>query len=119
MSLRSRSDRGARGGTLLEMAVALLILALIVVAMSRLIMAHSRLLDSMDVWCRGSPTLHVVPPQRPFEAECGVAASLSDAPPGAPVPPPEVTIVNDVEILSVTRTLVPPTASATVRLTPR
>jgi hypothetical protein len=100
------------------MSVALLVLTLTVVGLSRLVAAHARLLDSMDGWCRGEPTLRVVPPTAPFESECGVAAKLAAEAPDDGAPPPAPAAF-DVDVLTISRTLVPAAAAATVRVTAR
>ncbi|MCE9635998.1 MAG: hypothetical protein K8T90_09850 [Planctomycetes bacterium] len=116
--LRQAARRKERGASLLEMSVALLVLALTVVGLSRLLAAHSRLLDATDAWCRGAPTFHVVRPPDPLARLCGEAATLATEAPD-PEPTPAGGEANDVEIVSVTRELSPPTAVATVRVTPR
>lgn len=110
--------RGESGSTLLEMCVALIVLSLTVLGLSRLVLTHSRLIDSMDAWCRGEPRYYVTPSADPIERQCGVAAGMNAEPPEHPAPAAP-TAVNDVAIVSVTRELSPARAEAVVQVTPR
>lgn len=115
MSCPRRADRGS---TLLEMCVALVVLSLTVIGLSRLVLTHSRLIDSMDGWCRGEPRYYLTPSAEPLERLCGVEAAMTPEPPEPSTPAAQGT-ANDVAVVSVTRELSPARVQAIVQVTPR
>ncbi len=109
------SRRSARGFTLLEVEVAMLVLMLTVLMVTRLLASHERLVAGLARDARIGATLHVVPPAAPYEDVAGVPASLS----ATAVPPPKVARPKGrrtLTVLAVVRTLSPPAAAATVEV---
>lgn len=105
------------GFTLLEVQVAMLLLMLAVLMVTRLLASHERLVGGLARDARVGATLHVVPPEAPYEAVAGVPASLSATapPPRAPRAPGPRTL----RVLALVRTLAPHAASATVEVVAR
>lgn len=131
MSLRRPSSE--HGFTLLECQVALLVLTLAVIFMSKMISSHDVLLQGMDGWLEGDdPTYYVVPREKDFERYLEHAPGLSLT---APVESGGgggggngkgkgkgqgqgggVDLKYEVSILSATRSLGPPSISVLVNL---
>lgn len=101
------------------MSVALLVVSVTVLGLSRLLGAHARLLDGLDDWCRGSPTFYVAPSSDADLRACGVAASLLEEPPEAPEAPETPEPVNDVTIEALERGLSPSRVTVTLRVVER
>ena len=112
MSRRRRTER-RRGFTLLECTVALLVFTLLVVGLGRLVVAHDRVLASMETWLQGDPTWFVDVPDDDLERVLGVPARLVEMSP-LPPPGPPPALVWTVTVQSVQRQLAPPQASAVV-----
>ena len=102
---RPSSDRGF---TLLECEVALIVLTLAVLLLSRLIVSHDRIVQDMEGWLDGDPVYWVAPRANEWERILGHAAELTTTQPG-----PEST-GGRIVVLEVTRTLDPPTVVAIV-----
>ena len=119
MSSRRRPERragGAAGFTLLECTVALLLFTLLVLGLSRLTVAHDRLVSSLDGWLADDPVYYVDQPDDDLQRVLGVPAKLSEAVPTLPDPPPPPDAYA-VTVQSVERGLDPATANAVVVMT--
>ena len=115
MLRRSAAElRGQHGFTMLECVVAVLVMALAMIGLSRLVVAHDRLVQGLEAWTDGTPVRFVDVPDDPLQSLAGVPATLVEDPPASPVPP--VSGVLEVAVLSVERTLEPPTVALHVEL---
>ncbi|MDJ0976361.1 MAG: prepilin-type N-terminal cleavage/methylation domain-containing protein [Planctomycetota bacterium] len=116
MCCRKRPLPTERGFTLLEIQIALLLLALATFGYVKLAGAQSSMVNAVDGWCRGEPTFIVAPAARETERQLGVPASLiaSDEEPPGDVPTPDGE--NEVTVLSVSHGLDPATATALVQV---
>lgn len=121
------APRAVRGFTLLEVEVALVILALAFLLLTKLCVAHAVLLGKTEEWLAGDPVLYVVPREDELERLLFHAPDLlaedplpdtgpgggppGGGPPGGGPPgggPPGAGPAHAVTILSVSRQLVPP-----------
>lgn len=102
-----------RGFTLLECEIALIVLTLAILLLSRLVVSHELLVHDMERWVSADPVYYVVPREDAFERQLGHAAGIQTALPvgggggGGPVD-------HEVTVLSVTRTLYPASISVLV-----
>ena len=69
-----RAPRGARGTTLLECEIAVIMLSVLVVGMVKLLGSHERLVSTLDAWAADEPTLWVHLPEDELRRVLGVPA---------------------------------------------
>ncbi len=113
----TRPPSSERGFTILECQIALLVLTLAVILMSRMISSHDVLLQDMDGWLEGDdPTWYVVPREEDHERWLEHAADLSATPPAGGGGGGGGGGVYLVRILSTDVTLDPPALSIVVNL---
>ncbi len=106
----------SRGFTLLEIQVALVLLALAMFGYVRLAGAQSSAIDSLDAWCQGEPTFLVVAASSPTERQIGMPAQLLDEGDSPPSPADQPEGENEVTILAVDRSVMPMNASVLVEV---
>lgn len=111
------SHRSAcRGFTLLEIQVALVLLALATFGYVKLAGAQGSTINEMDAWCRGNPTYVLAPAARATERELGLPAALygeAEEPPARAATPEGP---NDVTVVRVQRAIAPLRAEAVVHV---
>jgi hypothetical protein len=120
--LSHRRPSSERGFTILECEIALLVLTLAVILMSKMISSHDVLMQTMDGWLQGDqPTYYVVPRENKYERWLEHSPDLLTSPPsgfggmlgGGSTPK------YNVSILSTSRELHPPAISVRVSLRAR
>ncbi len=104
------------GFTLLECTVALLLFTLLVLGLSRLTVAHDRLVSSLDAWLADDPVYYVDQADDDLARVLGTPARLSEPVPALPGPPP-APAAYAVTVQSVSTGLDPATATAVVVMT--
>lgn len=109
-----------RGFTILECQIALLVLTLAVILMSKMISSHDVLMQSMDGWLQGDqPTYYVVPRKAKWERYLEHSPDLLTSIPPIGFEGDPGTIKYSVGILSTTRVLNPPSLRVLVNLRSR
>jgi len=119
MSSRKVSDLAAgdaAGFTLLECTVALLLFTLLVLGLSRLTVAHDRLVSGLETWLVDDPVYFVDQADDDLARVLGTPARMSEAVPALPGPPP-APAAWAVSVQSVSTVLDPAQATAVVVMT--
>ena len=107
MSRRARSND--RGFTLLECEVALVVLTLALMFLSRLTVAHETLVADVEAWVDGDPTFYVDLRDARWERLLGHPPELAA---GVPEPPPAPPAADyEVELVSLSHDLAAPSVT--------
>jgi prepilin-type N-terminal cleavage/methylation domain-containing protein len=117
MCSRRFAERGRdrRGVSLLECLVAIVILSISMLGLSRLVVDNERLLAKIESWCAFEPEYYVVRPAYDLERTLGCPARLSTSAGGAVGGVPTDTPFH-VIVLSRSRNLHPESATAIVEV---
>ena len=108
--------RRQAGFTLLELEAAVILLSLLIVGFMKLVWHHEELAAAGDRWCQDEPSFFVKVSDDDLERTIGVPARLVTIQPD-PIPDPPDPDVYSVDVVSFSKTLDPPSASASVLLT--
>ncbi len=106
------------GFTLLETAIALVLLNLMVVGIVKLVMGNERQIEALSSWSAKDPSFYLVPETESLGRALGLPAQLSEKPhPVGPGIPPGGNF--ELTVLSRDRSLDPPSQSALIRMKER
>jgi hypothetical protein len=106
---------GRSGISLLECTVALVILSISLLGLTRLIVDNERMLSKIESWCASEPTYYVVRPPDDLDRTLGSPAHLSTTPGGGISEAPPNTPY-EIVVLSRARNLNPESATAVVQV---
>jgi hypothetical protein len=106
---------GRSGISLLECTVALVILSISLLGLTRLIVDNERMLSQIESWCASEPTYYVVRPEDDLDRTLGSPARLSTTPGGGIAEAPPNTPY-EIVVLSRSRNLNPESATAVVQV---
>lgn len=94
--------------------VGLSLLTLVVFGFNNLVGAQESLVRDLESWCKGAPTLYVVPPVDTHERVAGMPAALVEEVTTPPAPPAAPGYTNRLTLISLARVLDPERATAVV-----
>jgi hypothetical protein len=115
-AMRARRGRANLAGvSLLECTVAVVILSISLMGITRLIVDHERILASVESWCAFEPEYYVARPTYDLERTLGRPAQLSTTLPSGLAGPPTDTPYH-VVVISRSRGLHPESATAVVQV---